>query len=73
MKTVSQYILQFGVPTPNGTGYLTQIPLPYPMRIAWDKKTSVKRLTCHKDIAEPLKAVFNDVLKVYGLAKIPNS
>ena len=70
MKTTSQYILKFGVPTPDGTGYLTQIPLPYPMRIAWDRKTSVNKITCHKDIAEPLKKVFAEILAVYGLAKI---
>ncbi|WP_027381883.1 M15 family metallopeptidase [Epilithonimonas caeni] len=70
MKTTSQYILKYGVPTPNGTGYLTTIELPFPLRIAWDKKTSVKKLTCHKAIAEPLKAVFADLLKAYGYEKI---
>lgn len=70
MKTTAQYILKFGLPTPNGTGYLTQIDLPYPMRIAWDKKTSVNKITCNKAIAEPLKKVFAEILQVYGLQKI---
>jgi hypothetical protein len=70
MKATAQYISKFGIPTPNGIGYLTQIELPFPLRIAWDKKTSVKKLTCHKAIAEPLRAVFADLLKVYGYEKI---
>jgi len=70
MKTTAQYKSKFGLPTQNGTGYLTQIELPFPLRIAWDKKTSVKKITCNKAIAEPLKSVFNDILKTYGLAKI---
>lgn len=70
MKNTSQYILKFGLPNQNGTGYLTMIDLPYPMRIAWDKKTSVKRMSCHKDIAEPLKKVFADILSYYGLDQI---
>lgn len=40
------------------------------MRIAWDTKTSVNKMSCHKDIAEPLKAVFNELLTVYGYTKI---
>lgn len=70
MKTTSQFISKFGLPTPNGTGYLTQISLPFPLRIAWDKKTTVNKLTCNKAIAEPLKSVFSEILAVYGLAKI---
>ncbi len=70
MKTISQYIQKYGTPNPTGAGYLTTIDLPFPLRIAWDSKTSVKKMTCHKDIAEPLKAVFNDLLKIYGYPKI---
>lgn len=70
MKTIQQYINKFGLPTPNGTGYLVTIDVPFPLRIAWDKKTSVKRITCHKVIAEPIKAVFNDLLATYGYDKI---
>lgn len=70
MKTATQYLKKFGQPNQSGKGYLVQIELPYPMRIAWDTKTTVKKMSCHKDIAEPLKAVFNDILKAYGLDKI---
>lgn len=70
MKTTSQYILKYGLPNQTGKGYLTTIELPFPLRIAWDKKTSVKKISCHKVIAEPLKAVFADILKQYGYDKI---
>jgi hypothetical protein len=70
MKTTSQYISKFGLPNQTGIGYLTMIDLPYPMRLAWDKDTIVKKMSCHKDIAQPLKNVFNDILKEYGYDKI---
>lgn len=70
MKTTSQYISKFGLPTPTGKEYLTQIELPYPMRIAWDKKIFVNKITCHKDISEALKNVFKEILEIYGLVKI---
>lgn len=70
MKTTQQYINKFGIPTPNGTGYIVFIDLPYPMRIAWDPKTTINKLSCHKAIVEPLKAVFAEILKVYGYDKI---
>ena len=70
MKTVSHFRNRFGVPNPAGAGYLVTIDLPYPMRLAWDKNQIVRKITCHKEIAEPLKAVFSDILKHYGLDKI---
>lgn len=70
MKTIKQYITKFGKPNETGTGYLVMIDLPYPMRISWDLKKTVKRMSCHKDIANPLKAVFEELLAVYGLKRI---
>lgn len=70
MKTISQYKLKFGMPNQGGTGYLTQIELPYPMRLAWDKKVIVNKISCHRAIAPALRAVFEDILKTYGLPKI---
>ena len=70
MKTVSHFRNRFGVPNPAGAGYLVTIDLPYPMRLAWDKNQIVRKITCHKEIAEPLKAVFSDILEHYGLDKI---
>ena len=70
MKTVTQYKLKFGLPNQGGTGYLTQIELPFQMRIAWDKNVIVNRISCHRAIAPALRAVFAEILLVYGLKKI---
>jgi len=70
MKTTTQYISKFGLPNQTGKGYLTMIDLPYPMRLSWDKDTIVKKMSCHKDIAQSLKNVFSDLLNHYGLEKI---
>lgn len=70
MKTISQYLLKFGLPNEAGKNYLVQIDLPYPMVLGWDKNTTVKKMSCHKDIAEPLKKVFSEILNFYGLDKI---
>lgn len=70
MKTTKDFIAKYGVPTQDGKGYLTSVKLPFPMRIAWDKNTSVNSIRCHKDIAIPLTNVFNDILKQYGLENV---
>lgn len=70
MKTSTQFQKEYGIPNATGLGYLTPIELPYPMRLAWDLKTTVKRMYCHKAIAQPLEAVFDEILQVYGLDKI---
>jgi hypothetical protein len=70
MMTTQQTIKKYGIPNETGNGYLTVINLPYPMRLAWDTKTTVKRLSCHRLIANNLLNVFNDLLKHYGLAEI---
>ena len=43
MITTKQLILKYGSPNETGRGYLVQIVLPYPMRLAWDKKVKVNR------------------------------
>lgn len=70
MLTTKQAIAKYGTPNQTGEGYLVMIDLPYPMRLAWDKNTSVKRLSCHKLIADKLKKVFEDILTHYGHEKI---
>jgi hypothetical protein len=68
--TTNEIKKKYGTPNETGKGYLTVIDLPYPMRLAWDKTTKVKRMSCHKDVAENFKAVFYDLLKEYGYEKI---
>ncbi len=70
MLTTQQIIAKYGKPNQTGTPYLTTISIPFPMRLAWDLKTKVKTIRCHKLIAPKLVAVLNDILKHYGLAKI---
>jgi len=69
MKT-TEIIKKYGQPNQTGKGYLVAIDLPYPMRLAWDKKTTVKKMMCHKLVAEKFKAAFSEILEVYGLEKI---
>ena len=45
----------------------TQIALPYPMVLAWDTSTTVRRMTCHQKVARSLEGVLSDVLDYYGL------
>lgn len=70
MKTTAQYLAKFGKPEQTGSSYLTTIDLPYPMRIAWDREHTVKRISCNKVIAEPLRKVFSEILAHYGLPEI---
>jgi len=69
MITTKQAVNVYGKPNQQGT-YLTTIKLPYPMRLAWDKKTSVTTMRCHKLVADEFTRVFNEILQVYGLKKI---
>ena len=66
MLTTQQTLKFFGTPGTN----LVSIDLPYPMVLDWDRSVTVNRITVHKIIAEPLKRVFEDILKAYGLPKI---
>ena len=69
MLSTAQIIAKYGKPNEKGT-YLKTINLPYPMRIAWDTKTKVTRMRCHKDVADAFLAVFNDILTTYGYERI---
>lgn len=68
MLTDTQIIAKYG--EPGDPDNLTILPLPYPMRIAWDTAKSVSKIQCHKLIAEPLKAVFEELLAHYGLPEL---
>lgn len=70
MKSSAQYKAHYGSPNATGAGYLITINLPYPMRLAWDADKSVNKISCHKDMAPALLAVFRDLLTFYGYEKI---
>lgn len=44
--------------------------MPYPMRIAWDKNTTIQKTQCHRLLRDQLHSAFTEVLTVYGLVKI---
>ena len=69
MITTAQLNEKYGVPTIEGAGLVT-IKLPYPMRLAWDLKTTVTKMRCHNKVADQFTAVFKEILEVYGLPKI---
>lgn len=69
MITTKQAIKDFGKPNQEGS-YLVTIELPYPMRLSWDKKTTVKTMRCHNLVAPNFVGVFKDILCHYGLEKI---
>lgn len=48
-----------------GTG-IVQVELPFPMRLAWDLDTVVKRQPCHRLVKDSLQAVLESLLNWYG-------
>jgi len=56
--------------SPGATSNFKTIPLPYPMRIAWDTKVTVNKMQVHKLEAERVTLIFKDILAHYGLPKI---
>lgn len=66
--TKTQLINKYGNPC-RPENHVT-IPLPYPMRLAWDKTQVVNKITCHKLVAENFTNVFKEILATYGLPKI---
>lgn len=66
MLTEKQIIAKYGKP---GTNIVSMI-LPYKMRIAWDLKTSVSTMQCHKLMVSRFTDVFKDLLDHYGYAQI---
>lgn len=70
MITQQQLIKKYGTPNKTGKGYLVWIDLPYPMYLNWQSKTYVRRIQCHKLVADSLKSIFEDILSHYGLDEV---
>jgi len=68
--TTEQRNAKYGLATQSGRSYLVWIDLPFPMRIAWDRKKKTKRIQCHKLIAQRLLNVFNELLAHYGYDRL---
>lgn len=58
-------IKKYGKPNQTGT-YLKSVKLPFPLRLAWDKSVKVSTIRVHRDVAESVKAIFQDILDHYG-------
>lgn len=69
MITTEKAIKKYGKPNQQGT-YLVTLNLPYPMRLAWDKKTKVTKMRCHKLVSANFELVFKELLHYYGYEKI---
>ena len=70
MITTAQALAKYGKPTQDGKPYLVTIALPYPMRLAWDKNTVIRKMRCHRLVAQNFSNAFMEILQVYGLAEI---
>lgn len=56
-----------GLPTNRWeSNHLTQIALPFPMRLAWETAAVVRRITCHREVAPSLSRIFAAILAHYG-------
>jgi hypothetical protein len=69
MLNTTQLKAKYGAPNAN-PDYLTTIDLPYPMKLAWDKTQTTKKMRCHKLVASKFTKVFEQILAAYGLEKI---
>lgn len=68
--TTQQLKKKYGEPNVTGAGYLVTIQSPFPMRLAWDTSSVVHKISCHRLIADRLKAALQEILDVYGLKRI---
>lgn len=48
----------------------TMLILPYPMYLAWEPETMVRKMSCHEKCADSLANILEEVLDVYGLKEI---
>jgi hypothetical protein len=69
LLTTAQMIERYGAPNQSGT-YLVSVPLPFPMRLAWDTAVTVKTMRCHKKEAGRVRLIFEQILQEYGLAQV---
>lgn len=49
---------------------LVAITLPYPMRLSWELKTTVSKMSCHAKVADKVQRIFIRTLEHYGLDRI---
>ena len=64
LLTTAQMMERYGRPNQSGT-YLVSVPLPYPMRLAWDTSVTVRTMRVHKQEAGRVRLIFEQVLSAY--------
>ena len=67
--TTQEKLAKFGTPNQSGT-YLVSARIPFPLRLAWDKNTKVNSIRCHKDVADRVTKIFQEILDHYGYGRI---
>lgn len=45
---------------------MTQLELPYQMKLAWETGTIVKKISCHEKCAKSIYTIFENTQKIYG-------
>jgi hypothetical protein len=68
MLNTTQILKKYG--EPGDVKNLVAIDLPYKMRIAWDLKKTISKLTCHELVAEDFKKIFEALLCSYGYDRL---
>lgn len=69
MLSTAQAIKRYGKPNQTGT-YLVSVNLAFPLRLAWDTNSKVSTIRVHKNVANSVKAIFEDILQQYGYDRI---
>lgn len=67
MLSTQQITNKYGEPGPDN---LVIVNVPFPLKIAWDLTKTTSKVQFHKLAAPNLKAVFDELLEVYGLSEI---
>jgi len=68
MLTDAQIRAKYG--EPGDYDNFVSFQTPFPMRIAWDLKQTVTKITCHKEVKDRLENAFKEILAHYGLQKV---
>ncbi|KIO77861.1 hypothetical protein TH53_06915 [Pedobacter lusitanus] len=70
MLTADVAIAKYGLPNETGSGYLVSMILPFPMRLSWLPKKTIKSFQCHESVATQLIQIFTAILHQYGFSEI---
>lgn len=69
LHDTNSMVAKYGQPNQSGT-YLVSVAVAFPLRLAWDTKTVVSKIRCHRLEAPRVQAIFEDILAAYGHAQV---